>query len=111
MLNEAVNSEHRESYRLVERNKSYRIGVGVELAPSGQPLFFVEIIIRLFADVSKPELDYLEKPLLFLKELKTRGYSLSYQDDSSIACQKAIRPDDIDTECQAVKSVASRTYL
>jgi hypothetical protein len=110
ILNEALNSEHGESYRLVERNKNYRIGVGVELAPSGQPLFFIEIVVHLCADVPKPELDFLEKTLLFLEDLKTRGYSMLCQDDSSIVCQKTARPDDINVECQAIKSIASRTY-
>jgi hypothetical protein len=110
ILNEALNSEHGESYRLVERNKSYRIGVGVELAPSGQPLFFIEIVVRLCAVVPKSEINFLEKTLLFLKELNTRGYSMLCQDDNSIACQKTVKPDDMNTEFESIKSIASGTY-
>jgi hypothetical protein len=110
LLKEAEKSEYNEFYKLVERNENYRIGVGIELAPSGQPLFFIETVVRLCADIPKLDLNFLERTLLFLKELNKRGYSVFCEDDSSVTCQKLIGRDDVNTECLAVKSIASRTY-
>jgi hypothetical protein len=109
LLDEAANSEDRESYRIIERNKNYRIDAGAELEPSGQPLFFIEVIIHLFPELSKVDLALLEKDLLFLKELRARGYSISSQDDNFISCQKSVNSDDLTTEYEAVKSIAPRT--
>ena len=109
MLEEATKSENKESYKLVERNKGYRIGVGVELAPSGQPLFFIEIVVNLCTDSSRAVLPILERSLAFLKDLEAKGYSISCQDGNFISCQKPVKSSDLKTEYEAIRSIAPRT--
>jgi hypothetical protein len=108
LLDEATNSEDRESYRIIERNKNYRIGAGVELAPSGQPLFFIEVIVHLCEDLCNVDLTLLDRNLLFLKELRARGYSILSHDDSFVYCQKSVKPDDLIPEYEAIKLLAAR---
>ena len=109
MLDEAANSENKESYRVIERTGNYRIGAGAELAPSGKSLLFVEVVIRLCPDLSKVDLAQLERNVSFLKELKARGYSVLSQDDNFISCQKSLKQDDLVKEYEAIKLIAPRT--
>ena len=104
-----MSSEDRESYRIIERKKNYRIGAGAELEPSGQPLFFIEVIIHLFPELSNVDLALLEKDLLFLKELKARGYSITSQDDNFVTCQKSVKPEGLIAEYEVLKLIAPRT--
>jgi hypothetical protein len=71
--------------------------------------FFIEVIIHLFPELSKVDLTLLEKDLLFLKELKARGYSISSQDDNFITCQKSVKPEGLIAEYEVLKLIASRT--
>jgi hypothetical protein len=109
LLKEAEKSGHNEFYKLLERDESYRIGVGVELAPSGQYLIFIEIVVNLCSEPSEVNLSKLERNLLFLRDLEAKGYSMSCQEDAFIFCQKIVKPSDLNEEYATVKSMAPRT--
>lgn len=108
---EAKNSEHKESYRILERSRNYRIGVGSRLASYGQPSFFVEVLVYLCSDSSEVDLHLLEKKLMLLRELRSRGYSLSCQDDGTISCETNVPLHNLDTECETIKSITKKKGL
>jgi len=110
LKSEAETSEHRESYRVLERTRNYRIGVGARLGPSGQTFYFLEVVVHLCPSASEVDTALLEKSLTFLKELQARRYSLSCEDDGSISCEIDLTPDNLDTEYEAVKSTVRRTF-
>ncbi len=105
---EAETSEHGESYRVLERTRNYRIGVGARVGPSGQAFYFLEVVVHLCPGASEVDTALLEKSLEFLKELQARRYSLSCEDDGSISCEIDLTPDNLDTEYEAVKSTVNR---
>ncbi len=107
---EAKNSEYKESYRVLERSRNYRIGLGVRLEPTDQPSFFFEILVYLCPQSSKFDLQVLEKNLMFLKELQVRGYSLSCQDDRCIACETISPPQNLAAEYETIKSITKRLF-
>ena len=106
----AKNSEHKESYIVLERSSNYRIGVGVRLASSGQPSFFLEAVIYLCHDASGVDLPLLEKKVMLLRELQARGYSLSCQDDSSILCETTVPPQNLVAEYRTIGSITKRIF-
>jgi len=110
LQNEAKKSEHRESYMLLERKRNYRAGVGAEIAPSGQPTFFFEILVNLCSDFSMVDLSLLERSLVFLKDLKARGYSMSCQDDNFVSCQKAVTSENLAGEYKTIRSMTKRIF-
>jgi len=110
LLEEAKNSEHKESYRVLERSWNHRIGLGVRLESSGQPSFFIEALIYLCPNPSKIDLSLLEKNLMFLKELQVRGYSLSCQDDKCIACETIVAPQNLAAEYETILSITKRIF-
>jgi len=110
LLEEAKNSQHKESYRVLERSWNHRIGLGVRLESSGQPSFFIEALIYLCPNPSKIDLSLLEKNLMFLKELQVRGYSLSCQDDKCIACETIVAPQNLAAEYETILSITKRIF-
>ena len=105
----AKNSEHKESYRVLERSRNYRIGVGARLTSSSQPSFFLETLIYLCPNSSRVDLPLFEKNLMFLRELQARGYSLNCQ-DSCISCETTVPPQNLATEYGTIKSITKRIF-
>jgi hypothetical protein len=105
LLKKAQDSEHKEAYKPLDRNPSFRIGVGVRLTPPNSPSFFVEILIYLCSSSSAPDLKLLENSLICLKELQARNYTLTCQDDNCISCETAVPVQNLTEEYAAVKSL------
>jgi len=103
LFNEARKSEDKESYRLLEKSRTYRIGVGAELLRSDQPSFFFEVVIQLCREYTEVDLSLLEGNLELLKGLKARGYSLSCQDGNFLSCRKKVTQDNMQTEYDSIK--------
>jgi hypothetical protein len=110
LLAEAKASEHKEAYRTLDRNQSFRIGIGVRLNSPSTPSFFVEILIFLCPSLSIVDLEALEKSLTCLKELQARNYSLIGQDDNCISCETATPVQNLSEEYAAVKSLLKAIF-
>lgn len=110
LKSEAETSEHGESYRVLQRSRNYRIGIGARLGPSDQPSFFLEVVIHLCPGSSKVDTAHLGKDLVLLKELEAKGYSLSCEDDGSISCETDVAPENLDAEYEAVESTIMKIF-
>jgi len=89
LIREAKASEHRESYRTIERGASYLLRVGVRAGTAES--CFLEIAVRLGEDGPKVDLPSLEEALNVLKALDSSGYSLSWQ-EGTVTCEKEVLP-------------------
>jgi len=105
---EAETSEHGESYKVLERSRNYRVGVGARLGPSDRLSYFLEVVIILCPRSPEVDTAHLEKELMLLKELQERGYSLSCEDDGSISCEASIASRNLDGEYEVVRSTVAR---
>jgi len=108
---DAENSEHKEAYRVLDRSSNYRIGVGARLTPSGQPSFFLEVVVQSCLESSEVDLQLLEKDLMFLKELKARGYSLNCEGDGSISCEVTVSPQNVASEYGNIRLTIRNIFL
>ena len=108
---DAENSEHKEAYRVLDRSSNYRIGVGARLTPSGQPSFFLEVVVQSCLESSEVDLQLLEKNLMFLKELKARGYSLNCEGDGSISCEVTVSPQNVASEYENIRLTIRNIFL
>jgi len=108
---DAGNSEHKEAYRVLDKSSSYRIGVGARLTSSGRPSFFLEVVVQSCLESSEVDLQLLEKNLMFLKELKARGYSLNYEGDGSIYCEVTVSPKNIASEYENIRLTIRNIFL
>jgi hypothetical protein len=89
LLKEAKTAEHKEAYMIVERNETFRVGVGARANSLEEPPFFIEVNIRLSEETGEVNLLKLSRALKCLKSLQAKGYSLTYQDGTCISCEKA----------------------
>jgi hypothetical protein len=97
LLEKAKASEHKEAYRQIERNKTYRIGIGARVETT-TPSFFVEIIINLTLESNEVNIHHLEKTINCLKHLREKNYTLTYQDFNCISCEANIEPQNLTKE-------------
>ena len=105
----AENSEHKESYLVLAKNRNYRLGVGVRLPSPNHPSFFLEVLVFLYPySSSQVDLSLLEKKLTFLGELQERGYFLSCQNDSSICGEITVPPKNLETEYETINSIGKK---
>lgn len=108
LLEDAKSSEHKESFRVLERSRDHRIGVGARLTSSNLPSYFLEVLIYLCPSSSSVNLLSLEKKLILLKELQARGYSLNCQ-DNCISCEANVPSKNLVPEHETIKSIMKRT--
>ncbi|MFQ5821683.1 MAG: hypothetical protein ACE5I5_16990 [Candidatus Heimdallarchaeota archaeon] len=106
----AKRSEHKEAYKVLEKSKNYRIGVGVRLRSPNQPSFFLEVLVYLCTDDTQVDLPLLEKKLNFLKELQGRKYFLSCQNDSSIFGEITIPVVNLEVEYETIELIGKRMF-
>jgi hypothetical protein len=107
LMEEAKTSRDKEAYKLLEKTPSYRIGVGARTDSPDPASFFIEVIVKLSTESGEVNLPRLEKTLRLLKALHARGYSLTYQDDTSISCETPASIHEIPREIAAAKSIIS----
>jgi len=105
LMEEAKDSRDKEAYKLLEKSPLYRIGVGARTDSPNPHSFFIEVIVKLSTENGEVSLLRLQETLHILKELRKRGYSLTYQDDNSISCEIATSIHEISQECETVKSL------
>jgi len=106
---DAEKSEHGEAYKVLDRSSNYKIGVGARLTPSGQPSFFFEVVVQSCLESSEVDLQLLEKNLVLLKKLQTRGYLLNCEDDGCISCEITVPSQNITTEYETIQSTIKST--
>ncbi len=104
LARDAAQSKHKETYRLLEKNQTYRIGIGARAKTPTPPYFFVEAIINLSQD-GEVNLTRLEKILQCLKALRARGYSLTYEDCNCISCETAHPIQDPNEEYRTIREL------
>jgi len=105
----AKNSEHKESFRELEKSQNYRIGIGARLLSSDRLSHFIEVVIY-FCPGPGVNASLMEKNLKLIKELEASGYSLNSDDDSCIYCEADINADKLDLEYKNVRSIIKK-YL
>jgi hypothetical protein len=90
----------------MEKYSNYRIGVGARIDFPDVPSLFLEVLIKLSAgDSGIFNLSTLEKSVNCLKKLHKRGYSLTYQDDNWVSCEKKLPLLNPNEEYLAVSSL------
>jgi hypothetical protein len=103
MLKEAESSENQEVYFSIDKNRNCRIGVIARSTRSKSPRFFIEVIVCLFPNYGKVDLQSLKREIAFLEELHKRNYSLTCQDGNYISCEMEVSINNLAEEYRAIK--------
>jgi hypothetical protein len=110
LAKQAQVSEDKEVYVQLEKTRSFRIGMGSRAQP---PMlsFFIEVIINLSTENMEVNLQRLENIFSCLKTLKAREYTLCFEDNNCISCEKAIEQQNLDEEYRSVKTLMQKVHL
>jgi hypothetical protein len=79
-----------ESYTQVSRGEYHRVGVVSERPQAGRPALLIEFLFRLFEPGRKLEPGDMEKAMAIARALMERGYSVCFQDDGWISCERPV---------------------
>jgi hypothetical protein len=104
---EAKRSEDKEAFTVLARTHAYRVGIGARLKTSN-PIFFIEIIVRLYLRNHHVNLHSLEKNLNILKQLKERGYHLTCDEDGTISCELLVQSENLVAEYKTANSIIEK---
>jgi len=85
-LSRQAQNTKEEAFLQLEKNSTYRIGVGARAKAPADVSFFMEITVNLPQEGANVDLKLLENTLTLLKILKARGYKLTY-DSGCISCE------------------------
>jgi hypothetical protein len=110
LFKEAKIAEHKEAYKQLEKNEIFRVGVGARANSLEEPPFFIEVNIKLSKESGEVDLLKLSKALKCLKSLQAKGYSLTYQDDTCISCEKTKNPENIAEEYNEVITLLKTNF-
>jgi hypothetical protein len=109
LLKEAQSSEHKESFRVLEKTKDYRIGVGVRISTKS-PSFFLEVIIYQHSTKEHLTVSDITQQLPLLKKLQERGYLVSCQDEVCSVLEMTIPRDSLLVELAYLKTSICKTF-
>ena len=98
---DAVNSCCKESYLVLEKNSTFRIGAGARVGDDSDILLFIDVSINLCPGNSNLNTSVLEKGILLAKKLKGLNYELDCQ-DGQINCEKEISGNELNTEYDSI---------
>ncbi len=99
-------SKDKEAFRQLDRTRGYRIGIGVRQEATGEPRFYVEVLLDLSGKIDAVDLPRLENVMRLLRSLQARGYSLSYLDGTTcIFCEVTLPYTKLSSEYTFLKSL------
>jgi hypothetical protein len=89
------------SYRLLAKGEDYRVGVTAERPAQGPLVNSIEFLVRLFRTGMRIGPVEVELALALVKKLAGMGYSIYFQEDGWILCEKPV--DDADAAAEALR--------
>jgi hypothetical protein len=95
---DAFSSSQGESYTPLQPHECCRVGVGARIN-QGETQYFIEVVVTLCRG-EKPDLTKIEEKLHLLKNLETRGYSMTCEDDGSLSCEIQLSRIDFEAELE-----------
>jgi hypothetical protein len=94
-----------ESYRLLMRCEGFRVGVLRERREEGPDVMSVELLVRLFRTGTRLGPDDMELALGLVKSLTGMGYSICFQGDGWVSCERPVGDADIEAEARLLRDL------
>lgn len=107
---EAERSEDNEAFKVLAKIYDCRIGMGARLESSGEPTFFVEVLVSLCTGRNQVNLNIMENKLSLLRRLNQNGYVLNCEEDGCVSCELNVQSKSLAAECMTARSILER-YL
>jgi hypothetical protein len=97
--------EVEESYRLLAQGDGFRIGLATEAGPDAPPSISIEFLMRLFRWGQRLGPADMERASGLVAKLTAMGYSVSFQEEGWVSCEKPIREADAEAEARSLREL------
>jgi hypothetical protein len=97
-MEENADAVEGESYRLLARGEDFRVGISKERPVEGPLVTSMEFLVRLFRTGKLLEPGDMERASELVNRLTGRGYSVYFQEDGWISCEKTVGNADVEGE-------------
>ena len=94
-----------ESYRLLASGEGFRAGVATERPADTPAEASIEVVVRLFRTGRRLERDEMDRAMALVRELMDLGYSVYFQEDGWIACERPVRDSDAEAEARRIQGL------
>jgi len=99
LLKESVGSDDGESFFVVVRGVNFRIGLNVNILVSGEVIFRIEFLLKLFSEGCEVSPEKMKNFILVQKDLSNEGYSIRHEVGGWIDLEKTVTRSQIRKEC------------
>ena len=96
-------AEAEESYRLLAQGDGYRIGLATEPGPDAPPSTSIEFLMRFFRRGQRLGAADMERASGLMARLTAMGYSVYFQEEGWVSCEKPIREADAEAEARRLR--------
>jgi hypothetical protein len=97
--------EVEETYRLLAKGEGFRIGLATTQAEARPPTATMEFLVRLFRTGQMIRPEDMEKASELVKGLAGMGYSIFFQEDGWISCEKPVGDARAETEARHLQTL------
>lgn len=98
-------TEEDETYRLLAKGDGFRIGLATGLGGAEPPSDTIEFLVRLFPTGTTIRPEDVERALDLVRKLDRMGYSVCFQEDGWISCEKPMGDAGPDDEARHLQSI------
>jgi len=105
---EAEKSGDNEAFTVLAKIGDCRIGMGARLESSGEPTFFIEVLVSLCTGNDHVNLNIMERKLSLLKRLHQEGYVLDCEEDGCVSCELTVQSKSLTAECMSASSILEK---
>ena len=98
-------SEGEETYRLLVKGEGFRIGLATRPCEAEPPSTTIEFLVRLFWIGERLGPDDIKRASELVKGLTGMGYSIFFQEDGWISCEKAVGEAGAGAEAQHLQGL------
>jgi len=102
---EGQDASEDESYRSLLRDGDFRVGVLRERPQEGPVVMSMELLVRLFRTGMELGPNDMEMALELVRRLTGMGYSIFFQGDGWVSCEKPVGDGDIDAEARRLRDL------
>jgi len=98
-------TEGEETYRLLAKGESFRIGLATRTGEADPPSTSIEFLVRLFRTGKRLGLDDVNRALELVNGLADMGYTVFFQEDGWISCERPVGEADAGAETQRLRTL------
>jgi len=98
-------TEGDETYRLLAKGEGFRIGLATGPGGARPPTCTIEFLVRLFPTGGRIRPDDVERALELVRKLDGMGYSVWFQEDGWISCEKQVGDAGPEQEARRLQAI------